>query len=228
MKVCAVIPAYNEEKTIGKVVEGVRKYVDRVLVVDDGSNDNTAEVAKQHGAHVLKHIINIGVGAAQRTGYSAALLEGYDYIVQIDADGQHKPEYIPLLLETAVKSNADIVIGSRFLNESHKSFSFTRRAGISFFSKTVSIFGRVDITDVTSGFRVYSSEALKKLERIPDKNWAVEQTLEAAVKKLKIIEVSVEMETRKTGESQFNIKTFIMYPLRALESIIRIGIYRRG
>jgi len=228
MKICAVIPGYNEEGTIAKVVREVKRYVDVVFVVDDGSSDNTPLIAEENGSSVLKHRINRGVGAAQRTGYRAALEEGCDYIVQIDADGQHNPEYIPLLIDTAVKEKADIIIGSRFLNESHREFSLTRRMGIRFFSNIVSIFGGVKVSDVTSGYRVFSAEGLKKLERLPDRNWAVEQTLEAAVKGLKIVEVSVEMSTRKVGKSQFDLSTFIRYPLRALESIFRIVIYRRG
>ena len=225
-KVCAIIPAYNEEKTIESVVKGVKNYVDKVFVIDDGSKDKTAELAKKAGAIVIKHKINRGVGAAQRTGYRIALLEGYDYVVQIDGDRQHNPKYIPELLEKAF-NGADVVIASRFKNESYKNFSLIRRLGIIFFTKFVAIFGGVDISDVTSGFRVYSAKALKVLGRLPDKNWAVEQTLEAALKGLKIEEVSVEMQPRKFGKSQFNLGTFLRYPLRAMESFLRVIIFRR-
>lgn len=224
----AVIPAYKEEDTIAEVVEEVSKHVDKVFVVDDGSRDKTPSIAEEAGATVLRHRINRGVGAAQRTGYRAALRDGCDYVVQIDADGQHKAENIPLILDKAINEKADIVIGSRFLNDSHKNYSFTRRVGIKFFSKLVSMFGELEVTDVTSGFRVYSRNALDKLERLPDRNWAVEQTLEAAIKRFKIVEVSVKMPARKSGKSQFDLGTFIKYPLRAVESVLRIAIYRRS
>ncbi len=225
-KVCAVIPAYNEEKTIGEVVRNCKKYIDTIFVVDDGSSDGTAEIARQAGAEVITHKINRGVGAAQRTGYRVAIMNGFDYIVQIDADGQHNPKYIPEMLKAAF-DGADIVIASRFRNNSYKNFSFVRRIGVSFFSKVVSLFGGIEVSDVTSGFRVYRAEALKRIGRLPDKNWAVEQTLEAAIKGLKIAEVSVEMPPRKIGESQFSFGTFLRYPWRALESILRIAIFRR-
>ena len=225
-RVCAVIPAYNEENTIAEVVEKVRKYVDRVFVIDDGSSDRTAEAAKKAGAAVIRHRVNRGVGAAQRTGYRIALMEGYDYVVQVDADGQHNPDYIPEMLKRAFKG-ADIVIASRFKNESYRKFSIVRRLGITFFTKFVALFGRIDVSDVTSGFRVYSSEALRKLGRLPDKNWAVEQTLEAALKGLNVAEVSVEMPPRRVGKSQFDLQTFLRYPFRAMESFLRVVIFRR-
>ena len=101
MKVCAVIPAYNEAATIGEIIQETKKYVDKVFIVDDASVDNTAEVATENGAEVIRHNINRGIGAAQRTGYTVAMSDGFDYIVQLDADGQHDPRYIPTLLETA-------------------------------------------------------------------------------------------------------------------------------
>lgn len=225
-KVCAVIPAFNEERTIAKVVRGVRKYVDEVFVIDDSSDDRTVEMAKEAGAKVVRHKINRGVGAAQRTGYRIALMEGYDIVVQIDADGQHNPDFVPVMVDK-VLGGADIVIASRFMNESYRNYSFTRRAGIIFFTKFVSVFGGVEITDVTSGFRAYSRKALEVLGRLPDRNWAVEQTLEAALKGLKIEEISAEMPPRKIGKSQFNLETFLKYPLRALESFLRVLIFRR-
>ncbi len=226
-KVCAIIPAYNEEDTIASVVKETREYVDDVFVIDDGSTDNTAEAARKAGAKVLKHVVNRGIGAAQRTGYSVSIKEGYDYIVQIDADMQHDPGYIKRLLDAAVENNCDMVIGSRFLNESYLNYNFVRRAGIKFFTETVRFLSPIDITDVTSGFRVYKAESLKKLGKTLDRHWAVEQTLEAAKKGMKIKEVPVEMPLRKKGKSQFNLITYIKYPLRMIESILKVLLFRR-
>lgn len=228
MKVCAVIPAYNEEKTIGSVIQNVpRGVVDEIFVIDDGSTDNVYATSKNAGAKVIKHAINRGIGAAQRTGYKIARLENFDYVVQIDADMQHDPKYIQKLLDTAIENNCDMVIGSRFLNSSYENYSFVRRAGIKFFTRTVRFLSPVDITDVTSGFRVYKVKSLEKLGRTLDKHWAVEQTLDAAKKGLKIKEVSVKMPLRKKGKSQFNLITYVKYPLRMIESILRVLIFRR-
>ena len=227
MRICAIIPAYNEEKTIESVIQKIpRDLIEEIFVICDGSTDKTAEIARKAGAKVIIHPINRGVGAAQRTGYKVAIIEGFDYIVQLDADGQHDPKYIKEMIKTALSTDADIVIASRFLNESYKQYSFIRRIGIMFFTKLVSIFGKVRITDVTSGYRVYKVSSLKKLGDIPDKNWAVTQTLEAAKKRMKIVEISVEMPPRRKGKSQFDPLTFIKYPFRMIKEFIRVLLFR--
>ncbi|EHR79127.1 glycosyl transferase [Thermococcus litoralis DSM 5473] len=115
MKTLIIIPAYNEELTIGSVVALAKKYGD-VLVVDDGSKDRTSEIAQKAGAIVIRHEVNKGKGAALKTGFGYALANGYDVIVTIDADGQHNPDEIPLLLKPILEGEADLVIGSRYLN----------------------------------------------------------------------------------------------------------------
>ncbi|MEE8401451.1 MAG: glycosyltransferase family 2 protein [Candidatus Hydrothermarchaeaceae archaeon] len=227
MRVITVIPAHNEEKTIQEVIRGVKKYVSDVIVIDDGSTDNTARIAKEAGAAVITHVINRGVGAALRTGYNVAFMEGFDYIIQIDSDMQHNPEFIPVLLETIQDGNHDVVIGSRFLNVSHKDYNLIRRVGITFFTSLVNLLGSTNITDVTSGYRVYRVKSLKKIGKSPDKHWAVEQTFEFARRGMKIKEISIEMPPRKKGKSQFNLKTFIMYPARMIETILRVLLFRR-
>lgn len=224
MKVCAVIPAYNEAATIGNIIQETKKYVDKVFIVDDASADNTAEVARESGAEVIRHNINRGIGAAQRTGYTVAMSDGFDYIVQLDADGQHDPKYIPILLEAA--QDCDMIVGSRYLNESYKQYHFVRRAGISFFTFVVNTLTPTDITDVTSGYRVYKVESLKKLCRISDRHWAVEQTLEAAKKGMKIKEVSIEMPVRNSGTSQLNLMRFASYPFRMIDTVLKVILFR--
>ena len=231
MRVIAIIPAYNEEETIGDVIKETKKYVgkyiEKILVIDDGSQDKTSQIVNQLGVDLVVHPINRGYGAAQRTGHEIAMMEGYDYILQLDADGQHDPKYIPILLEEAKKENWDIILGSRFLNDSHKKYSFARKMGIKFFTGVVNMFANTNLTDVTSGFKVYKTESLKKLSPYSDKHPAVEQILEAAKKDFKIKEVSVVMSTRKRGESHLNLENFILYPLRAIEAILKVLIFRR-
>jgi glycosyltransferase involved in cell wall biosynthesis len=220
----AVIPAYNESHTIADVVERTTEHVDRVVVVDDGSDDDTAAIARESGAVVIEHVINTGIGGALRTGYRYAIDREFDFIVQIDADGQHDPDYIPMMLEAA--TDEDMVIGSRYLNESYKEYSFVRQSGISFFTAVVNVLGGLDITDVTSGFRVYRVSALSEILHRSDDHWAVEQTLEAAHSGQRIREVSVEMPTRDEGSSQFSLDTFVMYPIRMADVIIRVLVFR--
>lgn len=222
--VLGLIPAYNEAETIGEVVQRASEYVDRVVVVDDGSTDGTAQVARDAGAHVVRHAVNMGVGAAQRTGYRYAIKENFDYIVQIDADGQHDPEFIPELLEAA--KGSDMVIGSRYLNKSYKDYPLVRRTGIKFFTFLVNKVGGAQVTDVTSGFRVYRVEALKEILHNSNRHWAVEQTLEASRRGQEIREISVEMPVRETGESQFDLAALLFYPLRMLDIVARIVVFR--
>lgn len=224
MRTIAVIPAYNESGTIADVVSGARAHVDEVVVVDDGSDDGTADIAREHGATVIRHVINTGVDGAVRTDYRYAIRCDYELIVQIDGDGQHDPAYIPMLLEAA--EGHDMVIGSRYLNESYKQYSAVRQVGISFFTFLVNALGGLDITDVTSGFRVYRVSALADILHRSDEHWAVEQTLESARNGQRITECSVEMPTREEGESQFSLETLVLYPLRMLNVLVRVLIFR--
>lgn len=218
------MPAYNEAGTIGPIIDGTRSHVDEVVVIDDGSTDRTPEVAREHGATVIKHAVNTGVGGAARTGYRYAIRHDHDLVLQIDADGQHDPDYIPALLDEAEEN--DLVIGSRYMNQSYKEYSLIRNAGIRFFTWLVNALGAVSITDVTSGFRVYRIEALQSIIHKSDRHWAVEQTMAAGKQGLRIKEVSVEMPIREEGESQFDLETFMMYPARMFDAILRVIIFR--
>lgn len=225
IKVCAVIPAYNESKTIGKIIREATRCVDTVLVVDDGSIDNTAEIARQNGAEVIRYRVNRGMGAALQSGYSAAISRTFDIIVQLDGDGQHNPKYIPEML--AIIDDCDLVIGSRFLNHSHQEYSFVRRIGISFFTSIVNLLGRIKITDVTSGYRAFRIQSLKRMSHLSARHWAVGQTLEAGKKGLKIKEISVEMPLRGAGSSQFSLRTYALYPFRMVWIILKAMLLRR-
>ncbi len=116
MKLCAVIPAYNEERTVAEAVRKCLEHVDEVIVVDDGSTDATAEEAERAGAVVYRHEHNVGEGGATRTGIKAALERGADAIVTVDADGQHAPEEMLRLLKPVIEGRADIVFGTRMHN----------------------------------------------------------------------------------------------------------------
>lgn len=153
-----VIPAFNERRSIGTVVDRVRATgldLD-VLVVNDGSRDETAELARAHGATVVSHPFNLGYGAALQTGYKYALQNGYDFVVQMDADGQHDPAYVPKLLEPVRAGEADVVIGSRFVEASGYEMGGARTVGRVFFQRLLVWCGGPQIADPTSGLQALS------------------------------------------------------------------------
>lgn len=153
-----VIPAFNEQRSIAAVVDRVFATgldID-VLVVNDGSRDDTATLAAAHGAKVVSHPFNLGYGAALQTGYKYATRNGYDLVVQMDADGQHDPAYIPKLLEPVRAGEADVVIGSRFIQASGYEMGGARTAGRVFFQRVLVWCGGPHIADPTSGLQALS------------------------------------------------------------------------
>ncbi|MGH9878200.1 MAG: glycosyltransferase family 2 protein [Nitrososphaerales archaeon] len=190
-KVIACIPAYNQEQSIEKVVQATLRYVDRVIVVDDGSFDDTATLAERSGAFVIRHPINMGYGAALKSGFTLALKSNADIIVTLDADLQHNPEDIPSLLSPIINGTAQIVIGSR-LGEQGKIPTY-RKAGISFITKLVQLNG-VSVKDAQSGFRAYTEKALRSiLPNLTNSNMGLsfESLAEASKHNLPIAEVPV-------------------------------------
>ncbi len=156
-----IIPAFNEQASIGRVVDAVRATgleID-ILVVDDGSRDETAALARRHGAFVVSHPFNLGYGAAIQTGYKFAVRRGYSELVQMDADGQHDPAYVPTLLEPIRSEEADIVIGSRFVEDSGYEMGSARSVGRVFFQRVLAFFGGPHIADPTSGLQALSRKA---------------------------------------------------------------------
>lgn len=155
-RLLVVIPAFNEADSVGRVVQQVRSELPDapVLVVDDGSSDGTANEARRAGATVLRLPLNLGYGAALQSGYKYAVRRGFQYVAQLDADGQHRPEYLSKLL-CLLDEGADVVIGSRFLDgDGHYSPSRARKVGMALFGRVASVITRQHISDPTSGFQV--------------------------------------------------------------------------
>ena len=161
-KTIIIIPAYNEEQRIAAVVSGVSAAAPEavVVVINDGSRDDTAAVARLAGALVISHPFNMGYGATIQTGYKYARDKGYDYLVQLDADGQHDPSCIPDLLAPVIAGTADIVIGSRFLGNSYRP-PLARRLGMVLFRRIVSLVTGTFISDTTSGFQSFNSAVIR-------------------------------------------------------------------
>jgi glycosyltransferase involved in cell wall biosynthesis len=157
-----LIPAYNEETRIAEVVANVRRVVPGydILVVNDGSRDNTAETASATGATVVSLPFNMGYGVAIQTGYKFAHEHGYDFLVQIDGDGQHDPAYIPQLMKPVITGECDFAIGSRFLETESYSPVLSRRIGMAVFRKVVSWLTGTRITDSTSGYQAFNREVI--------------------------------------------------------------------
>jgi glycosyltransferase involved in cell wall biosynthesis len=163
MKALVVIPAFNEAGRIGAVLAGVRSAAPAlpVLVVDDGSSDDTAARARAAGARVVRLPFNLGAGVATQTGYRLAAREGYECVVQLDADGQHEPADIPALLGVIERREADVAIGSRFLGRTAYRPGALRRVGMGLFGWLAWLVTGVRFSDVTSGFRAFSGDVVR-------------------------------------------------------------------
>ncbi len=203
MKIAAVIPAYNEEKTIKKVIMDIKPKVDEIIVVDDGSRDNTSLIAEKEGVIVLKHIVNRDQGAALQTGTEYALKLGADIIVHFDADGQHKVEDIEKLVNLIIKEGYDVVFGSRFLEgKSIDNIPLTKRY---FILKPAIILNRIltglKLTDAHNGLRALSREAAMKINITQDRK-AHNTEIPAQVRKsgLKWREIPVEIIYSEYGQ----------------------------
>ncbi|MGI0010302.1 MAG: glycosyltransferase family 2 protein [Nitrosopumilaceae archaeon] len=156
------IPAFNEEKTIGGIVKKCLQYGDKVIVCDDGSQDNTANIAKESGAQVISHQKNEGYGAAITTLFERARKENTDIMITLDADGQHNPDQIPLLVDALTEHNLDVVIGSRFLDKSTKHPAYRKR-GIKIITSASNFGTDFKLSDAQSGFRAYSRQAIESI-----------------------------------------------------------------
>ncbi|MCZ7402999.1 MAG: glycosyltransferase family 2 protein [Candidatus Methanoperedens sp.] len=152
------MPAFNEQKSIGSVVLFAKKYVDEVIVVDDGSTDRTSEIATLAGAKVKRLPFNEGKGAALKVGFEGA--SRADIIITLDGDGQHDPEEIPKLMEPIIKGESDFVIGSRYINGNRRNTPLYRRAGQILFDWITNKICRLHIRDTQSGFRAFSKYAV--------------------------------------------------------------------
>jgi polyprenyl-phospho-N-acetylgalactosaminyl synthase len=163
MRIFCIIPALNEEKTIGEVIENIKSRVDDIVVVNDGSSDRTAEIAAACGAVVLSHPINRGQGASLETGNQYALQNGAEVIFHFDADGQFSVEDIPTILEPIIKGEADAVLGSRFL-EKRSNLPWLKEKIFMPIARLVNhLLFNVSLTDPQSGFRALSAAAWKKI-----------------------------------------------------------------
>ena len=229
LKRIAIVPALDEEETVGHVIDEIRAFDPGfdIVVVDDGSVDRTSEVAAGRGAYVLKLPFNLGIGGAVQTGYRVAFERGYVLAVQIDGDGQHDPQELPKILEPVLADEADLCVGSRFAGNSAYRPSFARRVGIRIFASVVSAVVRQKVTDTTSGFRAVNRKGISLFAAdYPHDYPEVEATVMCVKHQLRLREVPVEMRERGGGSSSITAFRSVYYMTKVLLAIF-VGLFRR-
>ena len=226
-----MIPAYNEEKTIGRVIENTMRYVRDVIVVDDGSSDGTVDVAHSAGATVLRHHKNLGYGSALATGFNYFRDNGAGVVVVLDGDGQHDPSEIPRLIKPLVDGKADVVIGSRFMNcEEKGGIPRYRRFGIGIVNRAWNLASGEERTDTQCGFRAYSRDAVEKMEiRETNMSASLEILDQAAEKKLRVVEVPVtvgyvgDTSTIDPGKHGMELVNYVLKKLKDEHPLLIFG-----
>ena len=226
----AIVPAYNEEGMVAKVVRDIRAADPGfdVVVVDDGSTDRTIAEAETTDATVIRLPFNVGIGGAMQTGFKYALNNDYDVAVQVDGDGQHKTEYLPELVAALhTEGQADMVCGSRFLEDPGYKVPIGRRIGNLIFSVVLTLIVRQRITDPTSGFRMTNRRGIELFARdYPHDYPEVEAILMLNAHRLRIHEVPVRMNARGFGRSSIDYPRSAYYMAKVLLAIF-VGLTRR-
>ncbi|NPV62182.1 MAG: glycosyltransferase family 2 protein [Methanotrichaceae archaeon] len=217
-EITAILPAYNEEVSIGSVVLQTKKYADRIIVVDDGSADRTAEVAEMAGAEVIRHPQNRGKGAALKTGFGA--LNGADVVVTIDTDGQHDPADIPRLVAPILGGEADMVNGSRYLNGNKKDTPLYRRVGQKVLDTATNLESGLNVTDSQSGFRAFNP-GIKDVFKFGQNGLAIESEMlaDAAAAGLRIKEVEIGVRYDVDGSSEHPVAHGVRVLLKILHDM---------
>lgn len=225
MDTLIIIPAYNEEANIASVIKGIWKVNPNIdiLVIDDASSDQTAQVASKAGAIVVSHVLNTGYGGALQTGYRYAAANGYRILVQIDGDGQHDPGFIPKMVALVESKKADLVIGSRFLE---KSLSYkvpiSRRFGMKLFQSIIYILTRQNISDPTSGYQAMSRDVFRFFAQgniFPSDYPDADVIVLLISLGFKITEIPVVMYENATGKSMHSGFKPIFYVIKMLLSL---------
>lgn len=228
-KVILVIPCYNEEESILNTYSEIIKYNEKtnnkldMIVINDGSVDNTKKILEKNNIPYIDLINNLGIGGAVQTGFKYAYENNYDIAIQFDGDGQHDVNYVSDLVNALEKTNADMVIGSRFIEKDKDGFKSTkaRRIGINVISFFIKLKTNVKIYDVTSGFRAINQKLMKTfIYDYPVEYPEPISTVNALHKKCKIVEVPVVMKKREKGKSSISSWKNIYYMINVILSIM--------
>ncbi len=229
MKILVIVPAYNEEDCIDKVIYDLKNTSPNwdVLIINDGSKDNTSTVARATKlAFVIDLVSNLGIGGAVQTGFKYAARHGYDIALQFDGDGQHIATEIPKLIDPIINNEVDVVIGSRFaISHSGWKSSVPRRMGIFVFTILNRILIRQKITDSTSGFRAYNKSALEFLAvNYPMDYPEPEAIILLGKNGYKLKEIHTDMKARETGTSSINYRRAVYYMIKVVLAILMTSI----
>jgi glycosyltransferase involved in cell wall biosynthesis len=221
-QILVIVPAYNEEGSISSVIREIRATDSQmdILVVNDGSVDRTESEARATGCKVVSLPFNLGIGGAVQTGFRYAAAEGYSIAVQVDGDGQHLPSEIPKLLEPIKNRQADVVIGSRFIEKKGYTTSWVRRMGVAVFVTLNSLVLKKKISDNTSGFRAYDRRAIQFLAQYYPQDYPEPESVITLGKNgFRLAEVPVKMRERIHGQSSISAARSIYYMVKVVLAI---------
>lgn len=223
MKVILIIPAYNEEENILKVCTELKEKNIEYIVINDGSNDNTAKILDENKLNHIDLVQNLGIGGAVQTGYKYALENNYDIALQFDGDGQHDANYVKKVCEEIENNKCNICIGSRYLDKTTSGFksTFMRRFGKNIISILIKIFWGIKITDPTSGFRAVDKKVIEIFAEDYPTDYPEPESIVTILKHdLKVSEIPVNMKERTGGKSFVNPWTSIKYMAKVSMAII--------
>ena len=223
MKKLVIIPAYNESESIVNTVRNIQKKAPEFdyIVINDCSKDATLEVLKENNINHLNLPVNLGIGGAVQTGYKYALEKGYDVAVQVDGDGQHDTKYLSNLLKCLIEEKADMVIGSRFIENQGFQSTFMRRIGIVYFTRLIRALTGKTITDPTSGFRMAGRDVIRMFATQYPKDYPEPESIVTLLKNdMKVLEVPVRMKERQGGESSIKMTNSVYYMIKVSLAIL--------
>jgi glycosyltransferase involved in cell wall biosynthesis len=224
MKILIIIPAYNEGENIRKLIMELQKCNEigyDILVINDGSKDETVKICHEEGIDVIDLPCNLGIGGAVQTGYLYAAKNDYDIAIQVDGDGQHDPEYIFTLIEPIKNGEADLVVGSRYINGIGFQSTRLRRMGIKFFTALIWLLTRQWFTDPTSGFRAGNRKVIQFLAQNYPRDYPEPESL-VFLKRYSctVSEVPVSMKSRCNGHSSINLVQSVYYMIKVTMAIL--------
>lgn len=232
MRVLMIIPAYNEQGNILNVISDIQSCTRDVdyIIINDCSTDATEKILKEANANYINLPVNLGIGGGVQTGYRYAKEQGYDIAVQFDGDGQHSAEYIGSLLAPILSGEADVVIGSRFIEKTGFQSSALRRMGVKFLSVLIRFLCGIKVKDVTSGMRAVDRRMIEFFaQHYPQDYPEPEAILMSQMVGARIAEVPVQMKARSSGKSSINAIRSLYYMVKvSLALIIARFSYRRG